>query len=68
MNWHYKITSSNNHMLTNELYQLPFLEPIKTTQEKIINYVEVLLSLYKRLTIAHHPDENHTNRGQGFLY
>jgi len=51
LNWRYKLTSSNNHILTNELYRLPF-PPIDLSQKegmqahsKIVQYVEQLLRL-----------------------
>ena len=51
LNWRYKLTSSNNHILTNELYRLPFpsidLSQKENIQvhDKIVQYVEQLLRL-----------------------
>ena len=53
LNWRYKLTSSNNHILTNELYQLPF-PPLdlskkegKHVHNKVVHHVEQILRLYE---------------------
>ena len=52
LNWRYKLTSSNNHILTNELYQLPFplldlsKKEDKQVHDKVVHHVDQLLRLY----------------------
>ena len=52
LNWRYKLTSSNNHILTNELYQLPFphldlsKKEDKQIHDKVVHHVDQLLRLY----------------------
>jgi hypothetical protein len=53
LNWRYKVTSSNNHILTNELYRLPFpsfdlsKKEDKQIHDKIVSYVNQLLQLHE---------------------
>jgi hypothetical protein len=62
LNWRYKLTSSNNHVLTNDLYQLPF-PPLDLSKQKdkqshdtVVRYVHQLLQLYRDLRDATLPN------------
>lgn len=62
LNWRYKITSSNNNILTNELYNLPV--PIlylskksdKEIHDKLVNLVENIINLNKKLANENNPN------------
>ena len=66
LNWRYKLTSSNNHILTNELYQLPF-PPLDLSQkedkqvhDKIVHGVDQLLRLYEEKETVMIPTSSYT--------
>ncbi|CRF34525.1 bifunctional endonuclease/methyltransferase [Brachyspira suanatina] len=62
LNWRYKLTSSNNHILTNELYNLPVpLLDMSNTQDKemhdkMVTLVDSIIALNKKLAVEKNPN------------